>query len=306
MLGETVMEVFSGITRLAEPFKGILLDAYGVFWGGNACGVLPGAQDAMEKLMIMGKQVGILSNSTQLAGKELKKLESHGLMQGKHFHFLMTSGEIGRQMFLSETLPFDAPRKTFWLFGSVHPKFASHESIFQGSTYTQTLDIAEADFIYLSVPHLHGEDQTDPELFRTALEKVSESKLPIVCLNPDRYAHEGNPPRAVVRQGSIAKMYEEMGGQVFYIGKPALKAYMAAILEFEKTMQLAPEEILMVGDTPETDIQGARLMGMSSALILQTGIMADRIAREGSKQALGLLPLNCTPNFFVERLIDDL
>ena len=54
----------------------------------------------------------------------------------------------------------------------------------------------------------------------------------MICVNPDRFAHEGNPPRAVVRQGSIALMHEEQGGQVFYIGKPADKMYFAAMESF--------------------------------------------------------------------------
>src|SRR5579864_7466208 len=73
-------EIFPGITSIADPFKGILLDAYGVFWGGNDWGVLPGAEKIMEKLVSSGKIIGILSNSTQLATKEVNKLHLHGLI----------------------------------------------------------------------------------------------------------------------------------------------------------------------------------------------------------------------------------
>lgn len=301
-----MIEILPGITRLAEPFKCVLLDAYGVFWGGNATGLLPGARQAMERLVESGKWVGILSNSTQLPAKEMAKLEAHGLVLGKHFHFLITSGELGRQMFLHEKLPFETPRKAFWLVGGVHPKFASHEAIFKDTAYNQTDDITQADFLYLSVPHVDGEDQTDPELFREGLEELSKKNLPMICPNPDRYAHEGLPPRAVVRQGSLAKMYEEMGGKVIYVGKPGSKAYQSALKAFQKDVEVSPAEILMVGDTPETDIRGARLMGMPSALILQTGIMADRIKQKGLDQVLSTLAKEDTPNYFIERLIDDL
>lgn len=43
----------------------------------------------------------------------------------------------------------------------------------------------------------------------------------MICINPDLFAHEGNPPKPVVRQGSIAAIYEELGGPVFYLGKPS-------------------------------------------------------------------------------------
>ena len=99
----TIPEILPGMALVSEPFKGILLDAYGVFWGGGECGVLPGAKEIMEKLVSSGKVVGILSNSTQLASKEVNKLRSHDLIQGQHFHFFVTSGEVARNIFLNKT-----------------------------------------------------------------------------------------------------------------------------------------------------------------------------------------------------------
>jgi HAD superfamily hydrolase (TIGR01459 family) len=296
------LEIFPSLVHISDRFNGLLLDAYGVFWGGNDCGLLPGSKGVMEKFVSSGKIVGILSNSTQLASKEINKLHSHGLIPGRHFHFLVTSGEVARHIFLNEKLPFEAPRHTYWLFGGMHPKFASHTAIFQDTPYSETEDIDGADFIYVSIPHINGEDQIDPELFRKALENIKPKNLPKVCPNPDAFAHEGKPPRAVVRQGSIAKMYEEMGGQVFYIGKPHNKAYSMALEQFHKHSMSDPMCILMVGDTPETDIRGARHFGMPSALVTKTGIMADRISNRGLEKALRELPTDDTPNYFIEQL----
>lgn len=298
-------EFFPGVTHISDSFKGILLDAYGVFWGGNDFGVLPGAKETMEKLVLGGKIVGVLSNSTQLAAKEISKLHLHGLVQGKHFHFLITSGEVARHIFLNEKLPFGTPKNKFWVFGGVHPKYSSHEAIFQGTLYSETSNIEEADFVYTSIPHINGEDQINPELFQKEIEKITVNNLPMICPNPDQFAHEGKPSRAVVRQGSIALMYEKIGGQVFYIGKPHNKAYAMTMSHFEKHVCINPSEILMVGDTPETDIRGARLFGMPSALVTQTGIMADRIAHNGLETALKTLVSSDSPDFFIERLIDD-
>ncbi len=295
-----------GITSISNPFRGVLLDAYGVFWGGNDCGLFPGAKEGMEKLVSNGKIVGILSNSTQLAAREIDKLQLRGLVQGQHFHFLITSGEVARSIFLNETIPFETPNKKFWLFGGAHPKFASHEAIFQGTLYGETLDIEEADFIYISIPHIDGNDQTDPELFRPAIQQLVSRNLPMVCPNPDQFAHEGKPSRAVVRQGTIAKIYEELGGQVYYIGKPHDKAYAVAMSQFEKYNCPNRSEVLMVGDTPETDIRGARLFGMKSSLVTQTGIMGDRVVHSGLEEALKKLDTDDSPDYLIERLIDDL
>lgn len=299
-------EVFPGVGQISGRFSGVLLDAYGVFWGGNDVGLLPGSKEIMEKFVSGGKIVGVLSNSTQLSDKEIHKLNLHGLIKEKHFHFLITSGEVARNIFLKEKLPFKTKRNRFLLFGGVHPKFSSHQAIFQGTVYSETSDIDEADFIYVSIPHINGEDQENPELFRESIEKLRIKNLPMICPNPDQFAHEGKPPKAVVRQGSIALMYEQMGGQVFYIGKPHNNAYNIAMDYFEHYNIVRPQEILMVGDTPETDIRGARYFGMASALVTQTGIMGDRISKNGFDEAVKALSPRDFPDYFIGRLVDDI
>lgn len=293
-------KVFPSLESLSDSFDGILLDAYGVFWGGNEKGLLPGCKETMERMVASGKIVGILSNATQLAKHEIEKLQKHGLIQGKHFHFLITSGTVARQLFLEENLAFPTPNKKFILFGAPHPKFSSHQALFQETSFQETGDLSKADFIYISVPHIDGKDQIDQELFRKDVGSLKDLFLPMLCVNPDRFAHEGNPPCMVVRQGSIAAMYEEIGGKVHYIGKPSSKMYDAAMSAFSDFGLSDKKRVLMVGDTPETDIRGAKNVGMPSALILKTGIMAERIACIGFKKAFEELPSSDYPDFFIE------
>jgi len=292
-------------SKISKPFRGILLDAYGVFWGGNAKGMLPGSREVMEKLVQQGKTVGILSNTTQFAVNEMNKLIPHGLIQETHYHFFLTSGDIAKQVFMDSGLPFKTPRKKFWLFGDPHPTFTSQAKLFEGSPYEATQEIAEADFIVVSIPHINGEDQMDADLFIDGLREIMKYQLPMVCANPDRFAHEGNPARSVVRQGSIAALYEQLGGEVFYIGKPFPLVYKAALEKFTAYGISEPKDILMVGDTPETDIKGARSCGMASALVMKTGIMADRIRLVGLEKAIQEITSDQMPDFFIESFADD-
>lgn len=260
---------------LSNPYRGILLDAYGVFWGGSQVGVLPGCRETMEALVAQGKIVGILSNASQLAKAEKEKLAKHGLFENQHYHFFLTSGEITKQLLSEQSLPFPTPKKSYYLFGEDHPRFASHKVLFEGSPYRQT-DLEAADFVYVAIPHIEGHDQTDPEAFRDKLIAIKKAGLPLVVANPDHFAHEGSPPRAVVRQGAIGSLYEEMGGRVFYVGKPFDTPYAQAMKHFVHYGICDPAHVLMVGDTPETDIRGAKNFGMPSALTTRTGMMAER------------------------------
>ena len=284
--------MFMTLSQIATPFRGILLDAYGVFWRGNKVGLFPGSSEMMEKLVQAGKVVGILSNTTQLAQTEIEKLAKHGLVLGRHFHFMLTSGELAKQVFSKEMLPFPTPLKKYWLFGKNHAEYAPPYRLFEESVLTEAEKPEAADFVYVCVPHLEGRDQTDLELFREEVKKLPALQLPMVCANPDRFAQEGSPPQLVVRQGGIAALYEEMGGKVFYIGKPSHLAFQKAMERFALHGIYQPSDVLMVGDTPETDIRGALQYGMQSALITKTGIFSER-PRELSSQE--------TPHFYIDR-----
>lgn len=294
--------IYPNLLSITDSFNGILLDAYGVFWGGNAKGLLKNSQETMKRLVKSGKIVGILSNTTQLVDSEIQKLEKTGLLQNKHFHFLVTSGQITKEILKKGDLPFPITHKKYWVLGRSHPKFSSHKALFSDTYFTETENITDADFIYVSIPHKNGKDQINPELFKADVEKLCYSYLPMVCPNPDQFAHEGNPPKLVVRQGTLAKFYEELGGNVFYVGKPSSEAFAYAMHQFNAHDLYDAKDILMVGDTPETDIRGAKYFGMKSALVTQTGIMGDKVQNFGFEQTIRKFPHTDFPDFFIEKL----
>ncbi len=296
---QNAIHIYPDIFSVCAPYEGILLDAYGVFYGCNKVGLLPGAKNAMEKLVSSGKIVGILSNTTQLSANEVTKLGKLGLTQGQHFHFLVTSGEVARQIFMANEIPFPTPNKTFYVLGTPHPTYSTHEMVIKGSTYTEVQNLKDADFIIVSIPHINGEDQTDHNLFRHLIDEIKGSNIPMVCINPDRHAHEGHPPKLVVRQGMLAEMYEEAGGKVYNFGKPSDAAFKVALKHFNEHKITSKNSLLMVGDTPETDIKGANHFGIESALVL-TGIMEHRIEQNGKNKVLQELKFK--PRYFLERL----
>lgn len=284
-----------------KNYSTLFLDAWGVFWDGNERGAFPGSLQTMERLFAAGKKIVILSNSTQPSQNEIRKYSAQGFVQGKHFHFLITSGDLAKELFSTDKLPFPTPNKKYILLFPTHPRFAPSSTLFDTSSFRETNDLKEADFIYINIPHMNGVDQEEKEIFRPMVEQFLESKKPMVCANPDLYASEGSPSRLVVRQGTIAALYEEMGGSVFYTGKPFSAIFERAYEQINRLASTSKEEILMVGDTPETDIRGARSFGIHSALITHTGIMTERIARKGSK-AIQSLPPTDIPSIFVDRL----
>lgn len=109
------------------------------------------------------------------------------------------------------------------------------------------------------------------ESYRARLTFALSRKLPFVCANPDYWVDVGG--RHYLCAGAIADLYAEMGGEVFWAGKPHASAYRAAH-EMAEEIRGAPvdhKRILVIGDALRTDIQGARNFGVD-ALFIASGI----------------------------------
>ena len=72
--------------------------------------------------------------------------------------------------------------------------------------------------------------------------------------------------------GAIARLYETLGGEVVYVGKPHPFIYAIASRAFAG---VEPRRILAVGDSPLHDVEGAAKAGFATALV-KTGLGAGR------------------------------
>ena len=103
------------------------------------------------------------------------------------------------------------------------------------------------------------------ELFKDHLNKK------MICTNPDLIVDKGN--KRELCAGSVAQVYEKMGGNVVHFGKPYSEVYNQAIDNKNK-------KVLSIGDNLNTDIKGANLLNYDS-LIVSNGIHKDEIKEEG-------------------------
>ncbi|MEN0087540.1 MAG: HAD hydrolase-like protein, partial [Pseudomonadota bacterium] len=94
----------------------------------------------------------------------------------------------------------------------------------------------------------------------------------VYCSNPDRAS-----PRAggvtVVSPGELAHRHLEAGGVVHFYGKPHLPIFQ----RLQHELQMPAARILMVGDSLEHDIAGAKQAGWAS-LFVEGGLYANNFA----------------------------
>lgn len=115
------------------------------------------------------------------------------------------------------------------------------------------------------------DDETEvPEDYRPLLEEFLARRLPFLCANPDIVVQRGD--RLVYCAGALARLYETMGGEAVYFGKPHPAVFERAT-DLAKKVSTA-SKIIVIGDGIETDIGGARRLGMD-ALFIAGGIHAE-------------------------------
>ena len=81
----------------------------------------------------------------------------------------------------------------------------------------------------------------------------------MICTNPDLTVHRGTQTEYCA--GTIAVIFEKLGGEVIYFGKPYPAIYNFCVKK--------DETILVIGDNIRTDIKGANNMKFDSLLITE-------------------------------------
>ena len=154
----------------------------------------------------------------------------------------MTSGEaamhaINKNQFGKTFFHLGPPRDT-----SVFEKVKNYKT-----------DLESCDFILCT--GLFDEHENDLEYYKNYLKKFVSKKL--VCTNPDLTVHRGNEEELCA--GSVAKVFEELGGEVIYFGKPHEEVY--------KMCFDSNEKVLAIGDNLRTDIKGANNLNLDCIFI---------------------------------------
>lgn len=93
--------------------------------------------------------------------------------------------------------------------------------------------------------------------------------LTMICANPDKIVKKGD--RILWCAGKLAEIYQGLGGKVLMAGKPFTPIYELALAEASRLRgrSIAKDEVLAIGDGPETDIRGAADYGLAALLVAE-------------------------------------
>jgi HAD superfamily hydrolase (TIGR01459 family) len=143
--------------------------------------------------------------------------------------------------------------------------------------------VAPGDAQFILCSGLFDDTRETPETYRSTLVDLVRRRVPMVCANPDLRVERGGT--IVPCAGAVAALYESLGGEVAYAGKPYAPIYALARAIVAEARGTAPnaQDILCIGDGLNTDIKGAHDRGIdvlyiASAVDLEAGFSAETLA----------------------------
>ena len=247
----------AGLSALADRYDVLLCDVWGVIHNGVES--FPEACQALVEWRAHHGPVILISNSPRPSAAVVEQLDRLGVPREAWSAFV-TSGDATRAL-LRERAPGPVwavgPDRDAVLYEGLGLAFAGPQ-----------------DAAFVSVSGMKDDEVETPEDYRQALAVAAERGLALVCANPDRVVQRGD--RLIYCGGSLADLYESLGGQVLMAGKPYAPIYDLALAEAQalKGGPVDRARVLCIGDGVITDVKGAHDQGLA-CLFIAKGIHGE-------------------------------
>ena len=232
----------SGLKSIINDFDLLFIDIWGVLHNGiNLFNDSVYALDQIEKL---NKEYVLLTNAPRPNSTVIKFLKKMGLDQSK-CDKVFTSGQAALKYLNS-----DFKKLRFYHIGP--PRDFDLFKLFEEYKVD---NIEDCDFLLCT--GLFEDFEKDLKFYENLFKNKVDKKL--ICTNPDLVVDRGE-----IREfcaGSVAKVFERLGGEVEYFGKPYPLVY-------NQAATINNKKVLCIGDNLNTDIKGANIQNFKSLFIL--------------------------------------
>jgi len=239
-----------GLSKIAFYYDLFYIDIWGVIHNGLELNF--SAVETLRHLKEYKKEYVLLTNAPRPNEPVIKFLKKMGLKE--NFENVFTSGEAALKYLKS-----DLKNKKFFHIGPPrdYDLFSSFKNLKETS-----IDLAD----YILCTGLFDNYNKDLDYYKILLKEHLKKKM--ICTNPDLIVDKGN-----VREycaGSVAKVFENLKGDVIYFGKPYPPVY-------ELSANTKDKKVLCIGDNLNTDIKGANVQNFD-ALLITGGIHRNEIS----------------------------
>ena len=230
-----------GLNSVVNKFDLFFIDIWGVIH--NGIQLFENSINVLDELENLKKDYVLLTNAPRPNSTVIKFLKKMG-MNEKKCERVYTSGEAALNHLANNCndLKFFhiGPERDFDLF-----------KLFKKNKVNK---IEKSDFILCT--GLFPEYEQELNYYKKFLKNEISKKM--ICTNPDLVVDRGN-----IREycaGTVARIFQEIGGTVDYFGKPYPLVY-------NQSIDIKNKKVLCIGDNLNTDIKGANIQNFNSMLI---------------------------------------
>ncbi len=262
--------IIESLAEVSAPYKVLFCDLWGCVHDGVR--PYPQAVAALQAFRAAGGIVVLLTNAPRHRAAVARHLERMGLARDS-WDVIVSSGDSARAAMFRGVVG-----RKVWFMGEAHDQsFFDPIKVVKDPVSIEQVPLEQAEGIVCTGPF----DPFAPvEDLRPQLLYAKQKGLKLLCANPDIVVD-----RAGKREwcaGAVARLYEEMGGESLYFGKPHPAIYDLARARLAEMDALVVErEILALGDGIATDIAGAMGEDIDS-LFLTAGLAAEEIPLDGA------------------------
>jgi len=276
--------------QLSTRFPVWLCDLWGVVHDGRR--IFPQACEALINHRNTGGCVVLITNAPRPRHAIQGQMKGFGVPDDA-WDDLVSSGDVTRELVRRRA-------------GSNVYHLGPHEdaALLEGLPVNWT-GLDEAQAVLCTGLNHDGRDGGTPETpddYRPVLAGMVARHLPFICANPDKVVGVGG--KLYPCAGSLADIYQELGGAVEMAGKPYSPIYEVALARATESMSrtIAGDEVLAIGDGIPTDVEGARANGLPVHFITggihaadNEGIEAEAIASGLQRKMPGLAVAGVAP-----------
>tara|TARA_B100001175_G_scaffold62128_1_gene50371 strand:- start:164 stop:979 length:816 start_codon:yes stop_codon:yes gene_type:complete len=247
-----------GIKSIVDGYDLLFIDLWGVVH--NGIKLYDSSIEVLENLTKIKKDFILLTNAPRPNKTVIDFLKNIGLK--KYFEKVFTSGEAAQKYLVNQL-----DEQKFFHIGP--PK---DYDLFKNIEKNNVLNIEDAD--YFLCTGLFENHENDLNYYKNLFSKYISKKM--ICTNPDLIVDRGDKREFCA--GSVAKIFEEIKGEVIYFGKPYPLVY-------NLSRNVINKKVLCIGDNLNTDIKGANIQNFDSLLIIN-GIHKQEILEKELNQIL--------------------
>ena len=236
--------IVQSLSEIAPGYDAVFCDLWGCLHNGHE--PYPAAVAALQAFRAGGGTVVLLTNAPRGRREVAAQLERMGV-PADCWDVIATSGDSARAAMFR-----GAVGSKVYFIGQEHDlSFFEPMRLVTNPVPITRVPLDEAEGIVCTGPE---DPHADPEIYRPDFLLAKQNGLKLLCANPDVVVDRGETREWCA--GALARLYEEMGGESLYFGKPHPPVYDLARRRLAAIRPVDDARILCIGDGIHTDVQG--------------------------------------------------